>query len=404
METSTTARWDVFISHASEDKDGFVRPLAELLSARGLKVWYDELTLTLGDSLRRSIDKGLAQSRFGIVVISPDFIRKEWPQRELDGLVAKEVASGKAILPIWHGVTYNDVVAFSPPLADRLAVSSAAGLEKVANQILRAIQPESAASVAPSQTPHEELLALGPDIVGEGEILSVEQGEWRVRLDKFVEGDVGRLIRFAENFDKTKPIDRYVILNALGDGRVLTAAPSLTKDGSRYILKCPVAASAPRLAAKDLPSQMATSPKTDDLYLENNSIARISGIASLPQNLRQCLSMLKGEAYLARDEGARLQEYYWRYHETPFLESMFKIDLIRLAAIPYGDGKRPQPPLLCVERVWSLKLLANEPVENRILILLDLEVKGIGRGEYEVSVLIPPPDAIKAIADRAALP
>jgi TIR domain len=77
-------KWDVFVSHATEDKNDFVRPLVHRLTERGLKVWFDEFTLKVGDSLRRSIDRGLAASRFGIVVISPDFLRKEWPQRELD--------------------------------------------------------------------------------------------------------------------------------------------------------------------------------------------------------------------------------------------------------------------------------------------------------------------------------
>ncbi|HDR9090174.1 TPA: toll/interleukin-1 receptor domain-containing protein, partial [Burkholderia vietnamiensis] len=249
----------MFISHASEDKSGIVQPLAELLTMLGLKVWYDELTLTLGDSLRRSIDKGLAQSRFGVVVISPDFIRKEWPQRELDALAAREIPGGKVILPIWHGVTKEDVLAFSPPLADRLAASSSAGLEKVAKQILRVVQAEAADEVAPPQTPCAELVALGPNIVCEGEILSAEPGAWRVRLDKFVEGDTGSVIRFAEDFGTTKPLDRYVILNILGDGRALTAAPSVTMDGNRTVLKCPVGKSAPRLAAQNLPGRLATS-------------------------------------------------------------------------------------------------------------------------------------------------
>ena len=61
-------------------------------------------TLTVGDSLRRSIDKGLARSRFGIVIISKAFLQKEWPQKELDGLVAREIEGIKVILPVWHEI------------------------------------------------------------------------------------------------------------------------------------------------------------------------------------------------------------------------------------------------------------------------------------------------------------
>jgi formylglycine-generating enzyme required for sulfatase activity len=134
--------WDVFISHAWEDKEDIARPLAEALREAGLRVWYDEFTLTLGDSLRRSIDRGLAQSRYGVVILSPNFFAKEWPQRELDGLVTREVSSGKTILPIWHNVTWEDVRRFSPTLADKLAVSTAKGLDAVVEEILRALREE----------------------------------------------------------------------------------------------------------------------------------------------------------------------------------------------------------------------------------------------------------------------
>lgn len=89
--------WDVFISHASEDKSDFVQPLAKILTEFGVRVWYDEFTLRLGDSLSRSIDEGLSRSRFGLVVISPSFISKHWPEYELRGLVAREIGAGKVI-------------------------------------------------------------------------------------------------------------------------------------------------------------------------------------------------------------------------------------------------------------------------------------------------------------------
>ena len=132
--------WDVFISHASEDKASFALPLAEALRAQRLNVWFDAFTLTVGDSLRRSIDRGLAQSRFGVVILSEAFFQKHWPQLELDGLVAREAAGVKVILPVWHGVDVHRVRLHSPLLADRLAVSSANGLEHVVAQLMQAIQ------------------------------------------------------------------------------------------------------------------------------------------------------------------------------------------------------------------------------------------------------------------------
>jgi len=134
------SEYDCFICHASEDKESFVRNLAKKLDNVGYNVWYDEFTLTLGDSLRRKIDHGLANSRFGVVVLSKYFFEKKWPQDELDGLVAREKLGKKVILPIWHGVTKEDVEKFSPILAGRVAVSTDKGLDYVVNEITRAMK------------------------------------------------------------------------------------------------------------------------------------------------------------------------------------------------------------------------------------------------------------------------
>jgi signal transduction histidine kinase len=144
MKQMPDRKWDVFISHASEDKDVFVRPLARALSQLGVKVWYDEFSLEVGDSLARSIDEGLAGSRYGIVVISPSFMQKRWPERELRGLVQREVlAEEKLILPIWFGVTQQEVVKFSPPLADAFALDAIhMDAEQIALSLLKIVRPD----------------------------------------------------------------------------------------------------------------------------------------------------------------------------------------------------------------------------------------------------------------------
>ena len=132
--------YDVFISHASEDKDDIVRPLAQALVAKGVKVWYDEFEMKIGDSLRRKIDKGLANSRFGIVVISKDFIKKGWTNYELDGIITKAVSGEQIILPIWHNITKKEVIDYSPSLADKLARNTAINtVEEIADEIAELI-------------------------------------------------------------------------------------------------------------------------------------------------------------------------------------------------------------------------------------------------------------------------
>src|SRR5690348_2973684 len=140
--------YDAFISHASEDKEDFVTPLAKILRDYRAEVWFDEFTLTVGKSLRQSIDAGLAKSRFGIVVLSPSFFGKKWPEWELNGIVQRQLSgTGDVILPIWHKVTHADVARYSPSLADIVALSSNSGIESVAAGLLKVIRPERSALV-----------------------------------------------------------------------------------------------------------------------------------------------------------------------------------------------------------------------------------------------------------------
>lgn len=106
--------YDLFISHASEDKDDLVRPLATSLERRGVKVWYDEFSLRLGDSLSSSIDMGIRDSRYGIVVLSPSFLSKSWPDYEYRSLLTREVDGERIILPLWYGICKEDVKRYSP--------------------------------------------------------------------------------------------------------------------------------------------------------------------------------------------------------------------------------------------------------------------------------------------------
>ena len=128
--------YDFFVSHASEDKEEFVRELVQALEARGAKVWYDEFMLKVGDSLRRRIDQGLRNSRFGIVVLSEHFFKKEWPNKELDGLFQLEDKGEKRILPIWHKISKDEIIKYSPLIADKFALnSSLSSIEGIAEQL-----------------------------------------------------------------------------------------------------------------------------------------------------------------------------------------------------------------------------------------------------------------------------
>jgi len=160
-ENIKSKRPSVFLSHASEDKTTFARPLANALKQRGLDVWFDEFELKLGDSIRGEIDRAVAECDFAVALLSEHFFQKPWPQQEVSGLTAREISEKrKIILPIWHGVDLERVTRYSPLLADRLAVSSSKGAEVIAEDILQAISPQFYSVARVQRSPELMLLRL----------------------------------------------------------------------------------------------------------------------------------------------------------------------------------------------------------------------------------------------------
>lgn len=136
-------KWDVFISHSSEDKDTIVRELATRLDNLGVKVWYDEFSLKVGDSLTQKIDQGLVDSNYGIVIISKAFLNKKWTDYEYRSLLSKENNFKKVILPIWHNITQEEVKSFSLYLADKFALDTKKNnIEEIIRKLLEVIRPD----------------------------------------------------------------------------------------------------------------------------------------------------------------------------------------------------------------------------------------------------------------------
>ncbi len=134
---------DLFISHASENKDDFVRPLANLLEQYGVDVWYDEFELKIGSSISRSIDKGISNSRYGLIVLSKEFFNKNWTEYELRSFNSFEIENNDVLLPIWHSVTVNEVREFSPYMADKFALNSSNdSIEELTLKIIEVVNPE----------------------------------------------------------------------------------------------------------------------------------------------------------------------------------------------------------------------------------------------------------------------
>lgn len=124
-ENNTNEEYDVFISHASEDKESFVNEFADVLKNLGLNIWYDDSSIKWGDSIRTSIDLGLKKCKFGVVILSRHYLSKHWTNYELEGLFQRESTDGKLILPIWHNITKKEIQDFSPVLAGKMAINTA---------------------------------------------------------------------------------------------------------------------------------------------------------------------------------------------------------------------------------------------------------------------------------------
>lgn len=212
-----TKKWDIFISHAAEDKATVAHPLAAALRRAGARVWLDEHELTVGDSLTEKIDEGLAHSEFGAVILSPAFFSKHWPRKELAGLRAKEEEGRKVILPVWHNIDKPAITQFSPILADVLAANTEHGIDDVARKLIDVIFP---AIGHDGYTPHRsagrrlvEILESDPNKETLIEFLRFHQP------DRYYLGwDVPLIIEERELFDMT--FDAY--MPSFGHGMDLT--------------------------------------------------------------------------------------------------------------------------------------------------------------------------------------
>jgi hypothetical protein len=115
---------DVFLCHAWDDRGGVAKELHDLLESKGVSVWFSEKDVALGTPLLREIDKGLAKSRVGIVLVTPALLRRLRAEgvadKELSALLARDL-----LVPIVHETTYEALREVSPLLGSRSGLSTA---------------------------------------------------------------------------------------------------------------------------------------------------------------------------------------------------------------------------------------------------------------------------------------
>lgn len=132
---------DVFLCHAWDDRKGAAKELHDLLESKGVSVWFSEKDVFLGSSLLREIDKGLAKSRVGIVLVTPSFLKRIKGEgiadKELSALLARDL-----LVPIVHNTTFEDLREVSPLLGSRSGLSTIEeSMEDVAAKLVELVTP-----------------------------------------------------------------------------------------------------------------------------------------------------------------------------------------------------------------------------------------------------------------------
>lgn len=115
---------DIFLCHAWDDRQGAAKDLYDLLKARGVKVWFSEEDIRLGVPFLREIDRGLAKSRVGIVLVTPNFLKRIRGESIADKELSVLLQQGQ-LVPIMHGTTFDALREVSPMLASRNGLSTA---------------------------------------------------------------------------------------------------------------------------------------------------------------------------------------------------------------------------------------------------------------------------------------
>lgn len=240
-----------------------------------------------------------------------------------------------------------------------------------------------------------DLVAVGPHVVGVGELLGTSGKNWSVRIDHFVEGNIGTLIDFSEQFATHDPFDRYLVVNALGDGRQLATEPSWLRRGNSVELRCTVKDRFPRVDAHKLGATLATNT-ANDLFVENGNIGMVAGLDALPQRIRETLSMLQGESPLHPKAGSRIKEFFDEFEDSPWLQRWIKLEVIRLACVPYSDRalNNAYTPLQSVLQVHDVEQIASERDADWKDFRFKLDVQGVGPWEQVISIFVPRGDRL----------
>lgn len=238
----------------------------------------------------------------------------------------------------------------------------------------------------------DDLFALGPGLVCAGKIVGAKGGQLQLLFTHYVIGDLAAVISFGEVFAELPAQDRYLLMDSLGDGRLLAEPPRWQRTAEGLLVDLNMAPRTPRTRAQDLGSDLELGPN-GDLKIINGDLAVISGEKVLPQMIQRCLLSPKGALLWDTEYGHRLAQYFVLYQNSPWFDRLVRLEVIRLAAVPYYDELRgsSNTHLQCVERVIAVEIIGPVSGDKSLPAQVEFEVAGVGRWKSKVSLYVGDP-------------
>lgn len=240
-------------------------------------------------------------------------------------------------------------------------------------------------------TNHSDFIAIGIDIIAFGEFTGFSSNEWVIKFSNFFTGDLSKLISFNEKFHSIPSEEKFILVNQIGEGRLISAPIRLNKLPDGYEVIVPVEKDTPRINCYSLPMDFDVFT-TGDLFINSNGdFAMISGFDALPQNIYMSLSTIRGEISLHPTLGSRIRQFFHEFDGTTWLDKLVKLEVIRLSCIPYCDsitGKK-YTPLNCVKSVKNIRVIPAEYKDRKLPIEFTLDIDGFGIWTKEISIFSP---------------
>ncbi len=236
------------------------------------------------------------------------------------------------------------------------------------------------------------IVAIGPDIIALGHIIRSAPEGLRIRLSHFVSGSVRDLWALQQNFSRWSPERRYVLCNELGFGGLLNQPPVIERVNSSYEIQLALQKQVIRQDARAGISTMCP-----------NTLKRISGIEAFIQIFENILGTAQGTWFTNLSLGSDMSDLYWRYRGSPWFKSLAMMEMIRMSSIPRLNKSQQTPttPFLIVNRVNNVEIPSFELVDQKLEILVDFDLEGIGQWKHTLSVFISTPEQLTEGREKA---